>query len=188
MSLLKGARAKRGVSLSDFESFIDNFLAALRDYDQAGRGDATRKSGHPDRRAEAVTAFRLIGFQTGSGIATIEPELLAADEDQMPIADVPLSFLTLTALADDLQARRNVPEAVLESLGKACRAAGPDGSFAIDVAGIRDPVVIDSRLLDRLAQATSVNEPVAVASIAGRLHLVDLEPDRVPDGYEPRAR
>jgi hypothetical protein len=176
---IKGARAQRGVSLSDFESFIDSFLAALRDYDRAGRGEATRKSGHPDRRAEAVTAFRLIGFQAGSGIATIELELVAADEDQMPIADVPLSFLTLTALADDLQARRNVPEAVLESLGKACRAAGPDGSFAIDVAGIRDPVVIDSRLLDRLAQATSVNEPVAVASIAGRLHLVDLEPDRV---------
>jgi hypothetical protein len=108
---IKGARAQHGVSLSDFESFIDSFLAALRDYDRAGRGEATRKSGHPDRRAEAVTAFRLVGFQTGSGIATIEPESVEADEDQLPIADVPLSFLTLTALADDLQARRNVPDA-----------------------------------------------------------------------------
>lgn len=68
MLTIKGARAERGVSLSDFESFIDNFLAALRDYDRAGRGEPTRKSGHPDRRAEAVTAFRLGGFQTGSGL------------------------------------------------------------------------------------------------------------------------
>jgi hypothetical protein len=176
---IKGARAQRGVSLSDFESFIDGFLAALSDYDRAGRGEATRKSGHPDRRAEAVTAFRLIGFQTGSGIATIEPELVAADDDQLPLADVPLSFLTLTALAEDLHARRNVPDPVRESLGKACRAAGPDGSFAIEGAGIRDPLVIDRSLLDRLAQTASANEPEAIASVAGRLHLVDLEPDRV---------
>jgi hypothetical protein len=64
-------------------------------------------------------------------------------------------------------------------LAKACRAAGPDGSFAIDVAGIQEPIVIDSPLLDRLAQAMSVNDPVVIASIAGRLHLVDVEPDRV---------
>jgi hypothetical protein len=62
---IRGARAERGVSLSDFESFIDNFLAALRGYDRAGRGEATRKSRHPDKRAEAVTPFRLVGFQTG---------------------------------------------------------------------------------------------------------------------------
>jgi hypothetical protein len=176
---IRGAYAQRGVSLSDFESFIDSFLAALRDYDRAGRGEATRKSGHPDRRAEAVTAFRLIGFQIGSGIATIEPELVAGDDDRLPVADIPLSFVTLTALAEDLQASRTVPESVLESLGKACRAAGPDGSFAIDVVGLGSPLVIDTRLLDRLAQATSVNERDVIASVAGRLHLVDLEPDRV---------
>jgi hypothetical protein len=53
---INGARAQRGVSLADFESFIDSFLAALRGYDRAGRGEATRKSGHPDRRAPARSA------------------------------------------------------------------------------------------------------------------------------------
>jgi hypothetical protein len=176
---IKGARAQHGVSLSDFESFIDSFLAALRDYDRAGRGEATRKSGHPDRRAEAVTAFRLVGFQTGSGVATIEPEFVTEDDDQLPVDDIPLSLSTLTALADDLRAQRNVPQPVLDSLGKACRAAGPDGSFSIDIKGTPDRLLIDSGLLDRLAQATNVDEPAAITSIAGRLHLVDLEPDRV---------
>jgi hypothetical protein len=176
---IMGARAQRGVSLSDFESFIDSFLAALRDYDRAGRGESTRKSGHPDRRAEAVTAFRLIGFQIGSGVSTIEPELVTAEDDQLPVDDVPLSLVTLTALTEDLRAQQNVPQPVLESLGKACRTAGLDGSFAIDLAGTPGPLVIDGRLLDRLAQATRVDEPDGVTSIAGRLHLVDLEPDRV---------
>jgi hypothetical protein len=100
---IKGARAERGVSLSDFESFIDSFLAALRDYDRAERGEPTRKSGHPDRRAEAVTAFRLVGFQTGSGVVTIEPELVAGEDDQLPVDDMPLSLTTLRALAHDLR-------------------------------------------------------------------------------------
>ena len=128
---IKGARAERGVSLSDFESFIDNFLAALRDYDRAGRGEPTRKSGHPDRRAEAVRRSGSSAFQTGSGVATIEPELVSADMISSPVDDVPLSLATLRALADDLAAERSVPEPVLDALSKACRSVGADGSVAI---------------------------------------------------------
>jgi hypothetical protein len=177
---IKGARAQRGVSLSDFESFIDNFLAALRDYDRAGRGEPTRKSGHPDRRAEAVTAFRLVGFQTGSGVATIEPEFVAAEDDQLPVDDMPLSWTTLRALTDDLAAERRIAEPVLEALGKACRAVGVDGSVSIDLPneGAR-PIVVDHRLLDRMALAKSTDERDEVRSASGRLHLLDLEPDRL---------
>ena len=81
---LGGSRAEHGVSLTDFENFIDSFLAALRDYDRGRRGEPMRKSGHPDRRAEAVTAFRLVRFAPGSGIATIEPERLMSSDDQPP--------------------------------------------------------------------------------------------------------
>jgi len=48
--------------------------------------------------------------------------------------------------------------------------AKPPASRAIPIVG---------HLLDRLAQPTTAAEADAVTSIAGRLHLVDLEPDRV---------
>jgi hypothetical protein len=177
---INGARAERGVSLSDFESFIDNFLAALRDYDRAGRGEPTRKSGHRDRRAEAVTAFRLVGFQTGSGVATIEPESVEVEDDQLPLDDVPLSLMTLQALAEDLTAERPVPEPVLDALGKACRAVGADGSVSIDLPDApAGPIVVDSRLLDRLALAEDADGRDEVRAASGRLHLLDLEPDRL---------
>lgn len=177
---IKGARAERGVSLSDFESFIEYFLSALRDYDRAGRGEPTRKSGHPDRRSEAVTAFRLVGFRTGSGVAIIEPEAVATDDDQLPLDVVPVSLATLRSLAEDLVAERPVPEPVLDALGKACRAVGADGSVAIEGASIgADPVVVDAALLGRVALASDNPNALEVRSVSGRLHLLDLEPDRL---------
>lgn len=177
---LRGARAERGIGLSDFESFIENFLAALRDYDRAGRGEPTRKSGHPDQRAKAVTAFRLVGFQTGSGVATIEPELVSAEDDQLPVDDVPLSLATLRALSDDLAAERAVPEPVLDALGKACRSVGADGSVSIEIGAVAAaPLVVDGGLLDRVALARNAVPDEEVRSVSGRLHLLDLEPDRL---------
>lgn len=177
---IRGSRAQRGVSLSDFESFVDSFLAALRDYDRADRGQPTRTSGHPNRRAEAVTAFTLVGFQTGSGVATIEPEFLADDDETLATSDAPLSLLTLQALADDLASERTLPPPVLEALGKACRAVGADGSLSIDLPG-RDAgaVVIDRALLDRVAISDRVAPPEQVNTISGRLHLLDVDPDRL---------
>ena len=177
---IKGARAERGVSLSDFESLIENFLAALRDYDRASRGEPTRKAGHPDRRAEAVTAFRLVGFQTGSGVATIEPEFVSPDDDQLPVADIPLSLATLRGLAEDLAVERTVPEPVVEALEKACRSVGADGSVAIEFADASTaPVVVDSGLLNRIALAVDSVGDEEVQSVSGRLHLLALEPDRL---------
>ena len=177
---IKGARAQRGVSLSDFESFIDSFLAALRDYDRAGRGESTRKSGHPDRRAEAATAFRLVGFRPGSGVATIEPDFVAPPDDQLGLDDVPLSLMTLRALADDLAAERSLPEPVLDALGKACRAVGADGSVSIDLPDAPGgALLVDGALLDRVATAKDDAARGEVTAISGRLHLLDLEPDRL---------
>jgi hypothetical protein len=178
---IKGSRAQRGVSLSDFESFIDSFLSALRDYDRAGRGEPARKSGHPDRRAEAVTAFRLVEFQTGSGVATIEPELVSVEDDQLPVHDMPVSLTTLRALAADLVAERPVPEPVLDALGKACRAAGADGSVCIELPdSSAGALLIDGGLLARVALANNTDaHDEIVRSASGRLHLLDLEPDRL---------
>lgn len=201
---IQGARAQRGVSLSDFESFIDNFLAALRDYDRAGRGESTRKSGHPDKRAAAVTAFRLVRFQTGSGIATIEPDQTAVEDAQLQVDDVPLSLATLRALVSDLTAETSVPEPVVEALGKACRSVGSDGTVAIQMGGggADSRLVVDAELLDRVALAGNKPTDEDVRSVSGRLHLLDLEPDRLgirtangaewscryPEQLEPRVK
>lgn len=177
---IRGARAERGVSLSDLESFIENFLAALRDYDRAGRGEPTRKSGHPDKRAAAVTSFRLVRFQTGSGIATLEPDQSASDEEQLPVDDVPLSLATLRDLVSDLASEKSVPEPVVDALGKACRSVGADGTFAIAMADATESrLVVDTDLLDRVTRAGSKPIDETVRSVSGRLHLLDLEPDRL---------
>lgn len=177
---IQGARAERGVSLSDFESFIDNFLAALRDYDRGRRGEPTKKSGHPGKRAEAVTAFRLVRFQTGSGVATIEPDRAAADQDQLPLPDVPLALTTLQCLRDDLAAERSVPEPVVDALGKACRSVGTDGRFTIEMMDAPGAsLVVDSNLLDRIAGGDRERPDEEIRRISGRLHRLDIEPDRL---------
>ncbi len=177
---MKGSRAEHGVSLSDFESFIENFLAALRDYDRARRGEPTRKSGHPDRRAEAVTAFRLVEFHTGSAVATIEPELVGGEDDQLPVGDVPLALAALRALVDDLADARPVPAPVVEALGRACGSVGADGSVEIDIADANPTrLVIDRELLERVSSLAETADDDEVRSISGRLHLLDLEPDRL---------
>lgn len=177
---IQGARAERGVSLSDLESFIDNFLAALRDYDRGNRGEPTRKSGHPDKRAEAVTAFRLVGFRTGSGVATIEPDGAALETEQLPLSDVPLAVATLQGLVRDLAAEERIPEPVVEALGKACRSVGPDGRFTIQMADAPElRLVVDSNLLGRLGGAGRERADEEIQRVSGRLHLLDLEPDRL---------
>lgn len=178
---LEGSRAEHGVSLSDFESFIDSFLAALRDFDRDRRGVKTRKSGHPERRAEAVTAFRLVRFTPGSGVATIEPETLAStDEQPLPLDVVPIAVENLRALVDDVEADTQVSEAVTDALGRACRAFGPDGSIQIDFpTELRaQPARIDLPRLEHLRRIIPV--PAGeVRSVSGRLHLLDVEPDKL---------
>ena len=178
---LEGSRAEHGVSLSDFESFIDSFLAALRDFDRDRRGVQTRKSGHPERRSEAVTAFRLVRFAPGSGVATIEPETLAStDEQSLPLDVVPIAVENLRALVDDVETDTEVSEAVTDALGRACRAFGPDGSIRIDFpTELRaQPARIDLPRLERLRRIIPV--PAGeVRSVSGRLHLLDVEPDKL---------
>lgn len=177
---IEGARAERGVSLFDFESFIDNFLAALRDYDRSRRGEPTGKAGQPDKRAKAVTAFRLVRFRTGSGVATIEPDRGEADQDQLPFPDVPLALTTFQALRDDLAAERNLPEPVVEALGKACRSVGSNGRFTIELADASEPrLVVDSALLDRVGDGDHERPYEEIQRVSGRLHRLDIEPDRL---------
>lgn len=178
---LEGSRAEHGVNLSDFENFIDGFLAALRDYDRGRRGEATRKSGHPERRAAAATAFRLVRFAPGSGIATIEPEALApSDDEPLPLDDIPLAVENLCALLDDIDAGALVSEPVTDALGRACRSLGNDGSLTVEFPSHLRPSTsrIDLPLLERLGPTVD-SKPDEVRSVSGRLHLLDVEPDKL---------
>lgn len=183
---LEGARAKRGVTLSDFESFIENFLAALRDFDRDQRGVPTKKSGAPEARAAAMTSFRLIGFREGSGIATIEPELAPLDGDTEPMVDAePIQLTNLRSLLSSVEEERELPESVTDALEKARRTAGDDGTLAVDVpcpTNSQEPsrhVVIDAPRLERIRAARKTPPLSTVSSISGRLHQVDFEPDKL---------
>lgn len=177
---LRGARAKRGVTLADFETFIDSFLSALRDYDRAVRGEPTQKTGHPDKRASAVTAFRLVSFETGSGIATIEPDGAAVEDDQIVVGDPLLAVVTLRGLVGDLAAGTALPESVVSALEKARRSVGDDGTIEIvEVARPTARITVDAALLGPRAPGRKGASSDDRQSVSGRLHLLDLEPDRL---------
>lgn len=183
---LEGARAKRGVALSDFENFIDNFLAALRDFDRDQRGAPTKKSGHPEARAAAVTSFRLVGFREGSGIATIEPELAELDGDTETMVDAePIQITNLRALLASVEQGEKLPESVTDALEQARRAAGDDGTLVVDVPCPTDSVelsrhvLIDAARIEKIRAASKTPPRPVVSSISGRLHQVDFEPDKL---------
>lgn len=191
---LTGERAERGIPLADFGSFIDAFIGALRDYDRARRGAATRKAGHPDRRAEAASAFRLLRVDTGSAIATLVPEQLDDPEDALALGDLPLALTNLAALVNDVAHEREVPEDVVDALERARRSCGEHGAIEVDLpeeVAPDGPVVLDRDRLARLGRPQPTG-PSEVESVSGRLHAVNLEPDRMAirsgDGVEWACR
>src|SRR6202023_3828810 len=98
-------------------TFIDSFITALRDFDRDKRGAPTRKAGHPEARAEAVAAFRLIGFRDGSAIATIEPEIKGAEDDMERMVDAePIQMTNLCSLLSSVEKEEPLPESVTEAL------------------------------------------------------------------------
>jgi hypothetical protein len=128
-----------------------------------------------------VTAFRLVRFAPGSGIATIAPEPPAQTGDEpLPLKEVPLAVENLRELVDHIDAGTAVSEPVTDALGKACRTLGSDGSIAVEFpAEIRAaPGRIDLPTLERLGRVHQAGRE-EVHSVSGRLHLLDVEPDRL---------
>jgi hypothetical protein len=85
---LHGARAREGVDIDALESFLSHLRAALREYWRAGQGEIPRKGGRPAAREAAASAFRLVEFHTGSGIATLAPTTASdVDGGDLPLDD-----------------------------------------------------------------------------------------------------
>jgi hypothetical protein len=119
---LHGTRAQVGVDIDAFEVFLRHFRAALREYDRSLRGTLARRGGHPDARDLAASSFRLIGFQVGSGIATLTPARPIESEDaNLPLDDSggDLSMSTLMGLVSAIESDAGLPEPVVEALDSA---------------------------------------------------------------------
>lgn len=176
---LHGARAREGVDIDAFETFLTHFRAALREFDRAGQGKIPRKSGRPAARDDAATAFRMVAFRTGSGIATLAPSLARSEEDELALdAGEPLAVTTLVRMLDDIDAGRRLPRPVVEALSSARRAIGDDGSFGVALNGDhrnRPRLVIDRERIEHMSETTTPGDGVPL-SVTGRLHMIEADP------------
>jgi hypothetical protein len=177
---LHGTRAQVGVDIDAFEVFLRHFRAALREYDRSMRGPLARRGGHPDARDLAASSFRLIGFQVGSGIATLTPARPTESEDaNLPLDDSgdDLSMSTLMGLVSAIESDAGLPGPVVEALDSARRSIGEDGCFGVDVAGPAEGhkrIVIDDALMKRLRDAPPDSSDSSVV-IIGRLHMIEVD-------------
>jgi hypothetical protein len=166
------------VDIDALETFFRHFRTALREYARARASEISHKGGRPTGRDQAATAFRLVDFRTGSGIATLDPTMSPDDDMRVPMApgEETLSETSLRALLDDVHAERAVSAPVVAALSNARKAMGDDGNFGVTVLGDRPipKVVIDAARIERLERTPPTATPTQ-QTIAGRLHMVETD-------------
>src|SRR3954447_26960793 len=132
---LEGEKAREGVSLAAFEGFVDHFLKALRYHYRSGQSAPIRRLGRPLGNEEVATAFRLVAFRTGSGVAVLEPALPV--ESDLTLADelpTTVAWDNLTSLLSNIE-RQEVEAAVGNELRSALRALGREARFEVAFSG-----------------------------------------------------
>lgn len=180
--VLEGERARVGVSLAAFEGFVKHFITALRYHHRATRATPIRKTGRPFTTDDMATAFRLVEFRTGSGIAVLEPPLDAEGETAGRLADVPtLAWENLADLLDTVERMDTLQEAVADELEAATKALGSEGRFSVE---FKNPsrvrkYVFDHNAIERLRPKGAAEPLSKPLTISGLLHAIDLEPDKV---------
>jgi hypothetical protein len=146
-------------------------LCASRTGGAAGRSRAAAAA----LTRDAAAAFRLVEFHTGSGIATLE-SVRVVDELGVLDAGEGLSLSTLRALLGTIEAGERMPDPILESLGRARRAIGDDGSFGVAIGGDSplSRTVIDEQPIDRLRRPAGKGGETALR-VTGRLHMIETD-------------
>jgi hypothetical protein len=168
------------VDIDALETFLSSFRTALREYWRAQQGEIPRKGGRPAGREAAATAFRLVKFEVGSGIATLAPVTGEAGGEDLRLDDrgETLAVTTVRRLLDDLEADAGIAYPVVEALGYARRAVGDDGQFGIKLAGPHERtrrVVIDEKRIKRLQRAEP-DPAEGTVVVIGRLHMIEADP------------
>lgn len=192
---LEGEHAKKGVSLAAFESFVAHFVSALRYHYRSSRAEPTRKPGRPFTQEQMATAFRLVEFKTGSGIAVLRPPL-ATEEPSLvsELGDVPtLAWANVAELIECAESGGTLDDAVVGELEAATKSLGPAGRFSIDYRSQGSVRKHTFRQEDIPSlRAVPVLESPREHSITGVLHAIDLEPDKVgirtPSGIDWSCR
>lgn len=178
---LEGSRARDGILLQGLKDFAEDFLRALRWHDRASRGETIAKSGHPARRDELLTAFRIVGYEIGSAILTIEPAIDNLGDESLDVAAATLPASNMASLLACAQGREPLDPDVARALDDARRHLGNDGRFhvgPVDGADRAPFVTFDAKTIPAMA---TPQQPVNTGpvTVSGRLHAIDIEPDRV---------
>jgi hypothetical protein len=179
---LHGQKAPLGVDIDALSDFFVQLRGALRAFDRQERGTRATQ-GRPDQSDAAASAFRLVRFRTGSGIATIDPFVAAEDHaDGLGVAsdvDAPKSLVVLDALLARVKAKGHLDRPVVEALAKAQRSMGPEGRFGIRTPSMPRRLTVDGAVVARLRDALEVREaedqPVTVF---GQLHHIETHEPR----------
>jgi hypothetical protein len=189
---LDGAEARNGVALASLEAFIDQFRRALVDFDRSRRAERTRRGGHPSSREQWVTAFRIVSLRRGSAIIELEPIEPATAEQEQIEAEM-LAVANLGSFIDVIDSAEPLEPDVTESIAAARRALGDGGRIGVVLARGRKRrrVVIDEARIEDLRERKP-RHPKVVTQVAGRLHMIDVDPLRVgiraADGVEWTCR
>lgn len=178
---LSGEKAENGIELVDLERFVRNFVGALRGFDRVRRVKPPVRGGHPKRRDEEVAAFKVVGLEPGSTVLTLEPARLEAVRDQASFEpDASSALENIHSLALSMSGQGDVDADVAEALERARTTLGSDAG-AIEIAlpnRLSAPTVrIDREAIERIRAERTEQRPVS--RVSGRLHLIDLEPDRI---------
>jgi len=174
---LHGSKAQRGVELDGLEGFFDHFRRALREFERASsaRAHEVGRTGQPGSVSKAVTGFRLVHFETGSGIAHLEP-LDAPQNGNRLVPGEPPSSGNLRSLLEAVAAGRPLTPRVIESLDGARRALGDQGRFGVKFAAQNaPPTLIGAEQIQRLEAAVALETEPKQITVSGKLHLIEVE-------------
>jgi hypothetical protein len=175
---LHGSKATRGVELDGFQRWLEHFRRALRDFERSRspRREQVKRTGRPGPVSDLATAFRLVEFRIGSGIATLEPvDMPDADQLDMAHPEAP-AIRNLRSLMESVEAG-SVNRAVVEALEDARKSVGDDGSFGIKLDKRKNgKTTIDSETIERLGSASKETPPALTEmTVSGLLHLIEVE-------------